>query len=108
MDYVLGLRVWGLNLGGEGRRPSPRWQVVLSYEVALRREALRLVTFEGKNLRDAMFEARRGTELRDVHFITPAIVSNVQSLAVPGKGSGDGGRAALRDAPYWPTLRQSP
>ena len=66
--------------------------MVLSYELALRREALRLVTFEGKNLRDAMFEARRCTELRDVHFITPALVSNL----------GDGGRAASRDAPYWP------
>ena len=39
---------------------------MLSYELALRRELLRLVTFEGKNLRDAMFEARRCTELRDV------------------------------------------
>ena len=102
LDYILGPRVWGLNLGGEGRRCSPPWQVVLSYELALRREALRLVTFEGKNLRDAMFEACRCTELREVHFITPALVSNVQSLAVPGKGSSDGGRAALRDAPWWP------
>ena len=64
---------------------------MLSCEFALRHEALRLVTFEGKNLRDAMFEARRCTELRDVHFITPALVSNV----------GDGGHAAFRDAPYW-------
>ena len=102
LDYVLGPHVWGLNLGGEGRRRSPPWQVVLCYELALRREALRLVTFEGKNFRDAMFEARRCTELRDVHFIALALVSNVQSLAVPGKGSGDGGRAALRDAPFWP------
>ena len=62
LDYVLRSRVWGLNLGGEGRRRSPPWQVVLSYELALRREALRLVTFEGKNLREAMFEARRCTE----------------------------------------------
>ena len=91
-DYVLGPRVWGLNLGGEGRRRPPPWQLVLSYEFALRREALRLVTFEGKNLRDAMFEARHCTELRDVHFITPVLVSKV----------GDGGRAAFRDAPYWP------
>ena len=66
LDYVLCPRVWVWNLGGEGRHRSPLWQVVLS--VARR---CVFVTFEGKNLRDAMFEARRCTELRDVHFIKP-------------------------------------
>jgi hypothetical protein len=72
LDYMLGKRVYGFSIKKEGEAVhSPSWQLVLSYEHQIRKEALRLVMLERKTLRDALEASRKDHELREEHFTTP-------------------------------------
>ena len=76
LDWVLGEDVHGFQVklpNGQSRRPD--WQVVLSYEHQLRKEAVRRVLYEGEDLAAALIAARRNTELKERHFVTPAIMN---------------------------------
>lgn len=102
LDYILGPRVWGLNLGGDDLKLKPSWKVILEYELAIRQEAMRLIVHEGKDLKDALMAARKCSELKDIHFMTPALVhtirdANSSSYGAPPRGR-QGGRS--NDGPY--------
>ena len=78
LAYVLGPRVYGLKVtGGSGR--SPAWATVLTYEQELRTEALRLVVHEGFELKTALVAARKDTELREMHFVSPTLLSLIDA-----------------------------
>ena len=86
LDYVLGPRVSGMKVAAVGREIAPSWAVVLDYEWALRRNAIKMVVYEGKDFKEAMVAARRCTELRETHFVTPAIIGAVSAATTSGYG----------------------
>jgi hypothetical protein len=87
LDYVLGPRVWGLKFSAAGMEFTLAWSIVLEYEWSLRREAIKSVVYDGANLKDAMIAARRCTELRETHFVTPALVGAVSAATSASYGS---------------------
>ena len=77
LDYVLGEQVYGFRVPCAGRELRPDWAVVIAYELQIRKEALRQVLYEGSDFQVAMAAARKSTELREKHFVTPTIASMV-------------------------------
>ena len=80
--YVLGDTVWGLcatePFGGTAK---VEWGIVMVYEHELRREAVRLIVYEMKDIAAAMKEARQDQELRSLKLVTPALAQAAASAA---------------------------
>lgn len=75
VEYVLGEKVYGLRIPGMDTMTGPEWSTVLSYEHALRKEAVRKILYEGTGFREAMRAARTSTELRELSFVAPTMAS---------------------------------
>ena len=95
-DYVLGDYVWGLHAkDSQGNTiASPPWSLVLSYELAIRREAAKLVNQEGKTLTASLKQAWKDPTVKERHFTTPlALYSKrpapASSSAAPSAKRGD-------------------
>eukprot|EP00435_Cladocopium_sp_Y103_P055789 s679_g18.t1 len=72
-DFLLGEHVWGLNArDAEGFTMSaPPFKLVLSYERAVRREAMRRVNQEGLPIPQALKQAWKDPTTKERHFTTP-------------------------------------
>lgn len=73
-DYFLGRKVYLLEVCNEDgtKRPlSPPWNIVLSYELECRKEAIRKVVEEGIHLGVAMAAVIRDPELKELAFTSP-------------------------------------
>ena len=72
-DYILGDYVWGLHAkDADGNTiASPPWSLVISYELAVRREAAKLVNQENKAWPAALKQAWRDATIKERHFTTP-------------------------------------
>jgi hypothetical protein len=87
IDHVLGDTVYGLKMKGPNTiELKVDWQTVLSYEFELRREATRLIQYDGLDLAAAMLTARRDTELRERCFTGPAMVSLITQASSGSTG----------------------
>jgi hypothetical protein len=88
LDHVLGEEVYGFKITSSAGDRSSRssWKTLLSYEFQLRKEAIRLVNFEGVDFKAAMVRARGSTELREKHFVTPCILDVVTMAAAAPAG----------------------
>ncbi len=69
--------MWGFRVTVAGRTSVPDWAIVLDYEQALRREAVKRVVYDGMDLKSALHSARKDTELREAHFVTQALLGMV-------------------------------
>jgi hypothetical protein len=93
LDYILGDTVFGFDIKAAGRSIRPPWDLILSYEQEIRKEAIRLVLYEGSDLASAMHAARHGTEHRERFFVTPCMCSMVAAAAAtPAPNRGKGGQ----------------
>ena len=95
LDYVLGEKVWGFRSATVGGASAPSWAVVLDYEQAIRREAVKKIVYEGHDVKAALEAARKDAELKEAHFVTKALFDMVAPLrgrtpAPPGLSTGPG------------------
>lgn len=97
-DYILGDDIYGFSVVALNQRVEPPWQVVLSYEFHVRKQACRLIMFEGMDFAAAMAKARRCTETKEKHFSTPVALSATRG----GKRPQWGGAAWTNDASEGP------
>lgn len=86
VEYVLGEKVYGLRVPGLEGHAGPDWGVVLAYDHALRKEAVRGILYEGLNFQQAMKRARTNTELRELSFVAPTMAA-IFSRAKHGSSS---------------------
>jgi hypothetical protein len=92
VDYLLGERVFRMEipkLGEDGTVPlDPPWQIILSYDFALRREAFARVRDDSTGvltLAKALLEVCRDPELKELHFTSPlALCGTAHKRAQPG------------------------
>ena len=75
VDYVLGNKVHLLNLNADTSTTplSPPWNIVLAYELRMRKRVFERIREEGVTLVDAVQDVVKDAELRELHFITPFI-----------------------------------
>jgi hypothetical protein len=78
VDYLLGERVYRMEipkLGEDGTVPlEPPWQIILSYDFALRREAFTRVRDDSTGaltLAKALLDVCKDSELKELHFTSP-------------------------------------
>eukprot|EP00439_Symbiodinium_sp_Y106_P034383 s6829_g4.t1 len=99
VDFVLGDKVAGLRLptasGVDTTFNRPPWQVVLSFELKLRTEAMKMVIDDGSKLSDALEAVTKDPSLKESFFTTPLALHSLQSLSSPlkyhkGKGKAKG------------------
>lgn len=87
VEYILGEKVYGLRIPGLEHKAGPDWNVVLAYEHAVRKEAIRGILYEGLTFVDSMAKARSNTELRELAFVAPTMA------AIFGRGRHGGSSA---------------
>jgi hypothetical protein len=66
LDYILGEDVFLMKFNGM----QPPWTLILSYELQIRKLAIKYVQFEDKDLATAMREAAKNVECRERHFVS--------------------------------------
>eukprot|EP00973_Karenia_brevis_P086231 11958861-Karenia_brevis.AAC.1 len=71
------------------------WNIVLTYELELRREAFKRINDEGTSMGDALTAVCRDTYLRDVHLVAPATLAAASAHA-SGSGASAGGGGSKR------------
>jgi len=71
VDYVLGDDCWLIGEANATMAGGPTWDLLMKYELELRKFAIRRVNEGGKTLAEAMEEARHSIEHRTNYFITP-------------------------------------
>ena len=103
LDYVLGDTVYGFSIKVRGQDLRPPWEVVLSYEHEIRKEATRGVLYDGLDLATALNMVQKNTEHRERFFVTPCVC--VMMANVGGESSSRAGRppansSSDRFAPY--------
>ena len=101
LEYVLGDEVARMKQTVMDVVVSPPWNVVLSYEFQIRKEACRLVMYESFTLEEAMTRAQSSSILKERHFSTPTGISllvrrlpqkrSFEETRTSGKGKGKGG-----------------
>ena len=80
--YILGDTVWGLCAAESlGDSSKVDWGTVMDYEYEIRREAIRKIVYEHKDIALAMREARQDQELRSIKLVTPALAQAAASAA---------------------------
>ena len=75
LEYVLGDDVARMRHQVLDRVVTPPWAVVLNYEFQIRKEACRLIMFQGQTLADSMLQARQSPEIKERHFSTPTAMA---------------------------------
>jgi hypothetical protein len=100
-DHILGETVAGINFRtADVVVIYPSWDLILSYETALRKEAFKKVK-SGSSLAQSLLSVCGDTQLRDLHFIEPFRLhtDRCQSSSSPiGGGKGSGFTGAPRSA----------
>lgn len=75
VEYILGERVLNIQVpmstGENATKVKPDWQIVLAYELKLRREAMKLVSNKGYSLADALEAVTKDSDLKESYFTTP-------------------------------------
>jgi len=71
VDYLLGDQCWLIGEANSTMAAGPSWELLMKYELELRKYAVRRVNETGKTLAEAMEEARHSIEHRTSYFITP-------------------------------------
>jgi hypothetical protein len=106
VDYILGKKCYLLELvhGGltDAMQIKPSWHILLEYEFQVRKKAFALVRDDGTPLSEALGKAASDTELRDLHFMAPLLLSSRngkggkknhwQEEDAGGKGGKEGGK----------------
>ena len=119
VDFVLGDKVAGLRLltasGVDTTFNRPPWQVVLSFELKLRTEAMKMVIDDGSKLSDALEAVTKDPSLKESFFTTPLALHSLQSLSSPlkyhkgkGKAKGFGAQPDGVQPPPAPHQQQRP
>ena len=115
VDFILGDKVAGLRLptasGVDTTFNRPPWQVVLSFELKLRSEAMKMVIDDGVRLADALEAVTKDPSLKESFFTTPLALHSLQSLSSPlkyhkGKGKAKGFGVQPDGAPQPPAPHQ--
>ena len=72
-DYLLGEYVYGLNSQDEHGRTvaTPPWGLILSYERAVRKEAMKRTNADGIPIPVALKQAWKDPTVKERHFVTP-------------------------------------
>jgi hypothetical protein len=74
-DYMLGEQVAKLEVKeSSGILVRPQWDQVLTYDFEVRTKAYELVNYDGVTLTAALVAARKDSEIRNLHLITPLAV----------------------------------
>ena len=87
LDLMLGEHVLGLkarNKEGEVIA-TPEFDLMLSYDYQIRRQMVKLVN-EGATMAEALKEAMTDTTIKERHFLTPNVYSQVSSTASASRG----------------------
>ena len=73
IDFTLGEKVNGLKVPVDGQSVpvKPPWNIVLTYEHRLRREALKLVQAGENTLSEALALVVKNADLKESYFTTP-------------------------------------
>ena len=89
--FLLGDHIWGFVAKDEEGRTiaSPNWNLVISYEMAIRKRAYKYIYEDGTCFPDALKQAWYDTLTKDRHFTTPlAIAAATGSKRVDVTGGG--------------------
>lgn len=86
-DYLLGEYVYGLNSQDEGGRTvaTPPWSLVLSYERAVRKEAMKRTNGEGTPIPVALKQAWKDPTVKERSFVTPLALHTKRPMLQPGE-----------------------
>ena len=102
-DYILGEYVHGLHAkDSEGNTiASPPWTLVLAYERAVRKQAVKITNSEGKPLPVALKEAWKDPTVKERYFTTPlALYAKRPAAAMKEEGGpakGQKGKGKSKD-----------
>ena len=81
-DFLLGEKCYNLvipSVTASSTTPvKPPWSVILHYELQLRKRAFQLVRENGTRIDDALTEAMKDAELKEVHFTSPLALMGPQ------------------------------
>ena len=82
VEYILSEEIAGQEAtGADGTvLHKPTWNLVLSFEYQIRREAVRLILYEQITLGEALARARKDMQLKECYFTTPLGFSALASL----------------------------
>jgi hypothetical protein len=95
VSYILGAKIAGRSLDGQGLGVKADWNTVLAYELAIRKHAVDSILYEGKTFDDAMTAGCKDLEIKEQYFITPTAILNSNRRTPDGPPKGPGkGRAA--------------
>ena len=73
-DFLLGEKVYAMPFPESGQFMLP-WNLVITYDLEIRREVCRKINDEGLTMGSALTLACRDTYLRDVYLIAPATLA---------------------------------
>jgi len=93
-DYLLGDEVQLIKEANPAMPVGPSWDLLLIYELELRKFAVRLVNEKGRTLVAALREARESVEHRAKFFVSPLAMQ--RSSPAPSGAAGGGQRGAKR------------
>ena len=88
VDHILGKRVDRINTtDADPPMPKPSWNLVMTYEYALRRDAFKRVRRGEGTLDKAFHKALHDPELRSMHFIEPLLAGTRSVPQLPQEGA---------------------
>ena len=92
VEYILGERVNGIktSINGVSQPLRPPWNIVLDYELKLRKEAFKLVVRGQASLKEALEAVVKDFELKESFFVTPLTLAPHEHVAKYPKTSGKG------------------
>lgn len=114
VDFLLGEKIYQLQIPkGDGSAQTmaanPSWDLMISFEHKLRKEAYRRTSREGKPLKDTLEEVISDATLKETYFVTPLTLelarrsTTTASAAAAGgnygKWRGDGGAGNFKQRP---------
>jgi len=88
VDYLLGDDVQLIREANPSMPSGPSWELVLIYELELRKFAVRLVNEKGRTLIAALREARESVDHRSKFFVAPLAVQRASTAAPDTYGGG--------------------
>jgi len=75
VEWILGEDIAGFRVTVAGQAHCPAWSQVLHFEHEVRKEATRLMAYEGHSLASSFELCRRDTTLKERHFSTPVAIA---------------------------------
>lgn len=96
VDYLLGEKVYQLQIprgdGSSQTMPAnPSWDLMISYEHKLRKEAYRRASREGKSLPATFEEVISDASLKEIHYVTPLTLELARRHTGSSQGPDKGG-----------------